>query len=150
MANLILSLRRIAVAVVGFAAIAAPVAVAAQDLPYSPVVEANGVLYLAGHVGLNPEENKLSGNIETETQQALNNIYLTLSGAGSNLSEIVRCQVFLSDIDDYGKMNKAYAEFFPENPPARTTVAVAALPMGAKIEIECTAVRKNGFSQEAL
>ena len=120
---------------------AAPDSDAAQSLPYSPIVEANGVLYLAGHLGRDPETGKLSGRIEDETRHALDAISKTLNSVNATLSDVVRCVVLLDDIDDYGDLNAVYRTYFPKNPPARTTVAVKDLPLGAKIEIECTAVR---------
>ncbi len=128
---------------VGVAAIAAAVLAgqaAAQDAPFSPVVEANGVLYLAGKLGRDPQANKLPGEIKAETRFALEAIRETLEGAGSSLADVVRCNVFLGDIGDFSAMNEVYRTFFPKDPPARTTFAVT-LVAGAKIEIECTAVR---------
>ncbi len=112
-------------------------------LPYSPVVEANGVLYLAGHLGRDPETRELAGEIEAETEQTLKNIGATLQSAGATYADVVRCQVFLADIKDFDAMNAVYRTFFPENPPARTTVAVRGLALDARIEIECTAVKRK-------
>ncbi len=114
---------------------------AAQSLPYSPVVEAGGVLYVAGHIGRNPQTRELAGDIQTETRQTLENIGATLASVGASHADLVRCQVFLADISDFSAMNDVYRTFFPENPPARTTVAVKDIVAGAKIEIECTGVR---------
>lgn len=117
---------------------------AQQALPYSPVVEANGVLYLAGHLGRDPETRELAGEIKAETKQTLENIGATLASVGATHKDIVRCQVFLAGIEDFAAMNEVYRTFFPANPPARTTVAVSGLALNAKIEIECTAVRSAG------
>lgn len=109
--------------------------------PFSPVVEAGGVLYLAGHLGRNPETRAYDPNIAAQTTQTLKNIGHTLSGVGANMSDIVRCQVFMTDITGFSEMNRAYRQFFPTNPPARTTVEVSGLAApDALIEIECTAV----------
>ena len=109
--------------------------------PFSPVVEAGGVLYLAGHLGRNPETRAYDPNIAAQTTQTLKNIGHTLSGVGANMSDIVRCQVFMTDITGFREMNRAYRQFFPTNPPARTTVEVSGLAAPyALIEIECTAV----------
>ena len=117
---------------------------AAPGLPYSPVVEANGVLYLAGKIGRDPLTRELPGNITDETANTLGMIKTELEKTGASMRDVVRCQVFLADIDDFGAMNEVYRTFFPVNPPARTTVAVKDIVLNAKIEIECTAVRGHG------
>ncbi len=119
-------------------------AASAQTLPFSPVVEANGVIYLAGHLGRDPETKKFPKGIKAETKQTLVNIGATLKTVNAGYADIVRCQVFLDNIKDFSQMNEVYKTFFPENPPARTTVAVEKLALNAKIEIECTAVRGHG------
>lgn len=116
----------------------------AQSLPFSPVVESNGVLYLAGHLGRDPETRELAGEIKAETKQTLENIGTTLASVDATHKDIVRCQVFLADIKDFPFMNDVYRTFFPVNPPARTTVAVSGLALDARVEIECTAVRGHG------
>lgn len=116
----------------------------AQPAPFSPVIEANGVLYIAGHLGRDPETRELAGEIKAETKQTLENIGATLASVDATHANIVRCQVFLADIDDFSAMNEVYRTFFPVNPPARTTVAVKGLALDARIEIECTAVRGHG------
>ncbi|MEM9897974.1 MAG: RidA family protein [Pseudomonadota bacterium] len=132
-----------------FAILASAGHVLAQDLPYSPVVEANGVLYLAGKIGRDPETKKLPGNIADETRFALKGVQRELENVGASMTDVVRCQVFLADIDDFSDMNEVYRTFFPVNPPARTTVAVKDIVLGAKIEIECTAVRPQTLLKEA-
>lgn len=110
--------------------------------PYSPVIEANGVIYLAGHLGRLPGTATYpEGGTGPQTAQALENIGATLASVGASHADIVRCQVFLTDIGDFSEMNEAYRPFFPETPPARTTVEASALAGGAMVEIECTAVR---------
>ena len=120
----------------------------AQSLPYSPVVEANGMLFLAGKIGRDPETGELPGDIESETRFILEGVKSELEGVGAAMSDVVRCQVFLADIGDFSAMNGVYRTYFPENPPARTTVAVKDIVLGAKIEIECTAARGHGLSKE--
>ena len=110
--------------------------------PFSPVIEADGVYYLAGHLGRNPKTRVYEPNIGAQTTQTLKNIGHTLSGVGVSMSDIVRCQVFMTDISGFSEMNRSYRQFFPTNPPARTTVEVSGLAApDALIEIECTAVR---------
>ena len=123
--------------------IAAPIS--AQDsLPFSPVVEANGVLYLAGQIGWDSETRKFPKDIETQTHLTLKSIGKILEGENASFQDVVRCQVFLTDPKDFRKMNAIYRTYFPNNPPARSTVAVALAVPEAKIEIECTAVRGHG------
>ena len=94
-------------------------------------------MFTAGQLGLDPETNELvPGGVEGETRQALTNLKHVLEASGSELRNVVKTTVFLRDIKDFADMNHIYAEFFPENYPARTTVQAAALPRGAAVEIE--------------
>lgn len=109
--------------------------------PYSQAVRTESVVYTAGQIGLDPGTMEVvSGGIEAETRQVLNNLKQVLEAASSGLNYVVKTTVFLRDMDDFPKMNAVYAEFFPENPPARSTVAVAALPKGVAVEIEAIAL----------
>ncbi len=117
---------------------AAPAALAV----YSQAVEAGDTLYLAGQIGLDPATRKLvEGGVEAETRRALDNCKAILNAAGYTLGDVVQVQIFLADIGDYAAMNAVYAGYFPENPPARAALAVAALPGGAQVEILMTAVK---------
>lgn len=116
-----------------------------QGPPYSPVIESNGVIYLAGHLGRVPGTATYpEGGSGPQTTQALENIRATLATVNAGMEDVVRCQVFMTDIGDFSQMNEAYRPFFPETPPARTTVEASALAGGAMVEIECTAVRGHG------
>ena len=98
-------------------------------------------MYLSGSLGADPTTgNLVSGGIEDETRQALVNIGSILEAAGLNYSHIVKNTVLLADINDFAALNKIYAEFFTTDPPARSTFQVAALPKGARVEIESIAV----------
>jgi 2-iminobutanoate/2-iminopropanoate deaminase len=109
--------------------------------PYSAGVRTNSFIFTAGQLGIIPETgNIIEGGIENETRQALQNIQHILEEAGSSLNLIVKTTVFLCDMDEFSRMNTIYAEFFRENPPARSTVEVAALPKGAVVEIEAIAL----------
>jgi 2-iminobutanoate/2-iminopropanoate deaminase len=109
--------------------------------PYSAGVRTRGLIFTAGQLGIIPETgNIIEGGIENETRQALQNIQHILEEAGSSLGLVVKTTVFLQDMGEFSRMNTIYAEFFPENPPARSTVQVAALPKGAEIEIEAIAL----------
>jgi 2-iminobutanoate/2-iminopropanoate deaminase len=110
--------------------------------PYSPAIVAEGFVFVAGQGPVNPKTNELElGDVRSETRRTLENIRIILSAAGSSLRDVVRVGVFLADMNDFAAMNEVYREFFPEAPPARTTVGVQ-LPK-IKVEIDCIArVRK--------
>ncbi len=107
--------------------------------PYSQAVELNGTLYLSGQLPLNPATGKLAEGIEAQTRQSLNNLGAILKEAGMDFGDIVKTTVLLSDIANFGAMNAVYAEYFPESKPARVCYQVAALPMGALLEIDAVA-----------
>jgi 2-iminobutanoate/2-iminopropanoate deaminase len=128
---------------------ASAVPVAAQS-PFSPIVEANGVIYLAGQLGRDPETRRYPDDIQAQTGFALDRVKALLTDAGASLSDVVRCQVFMTQIEGFGAMNATYRTYFPVDPPARTTVGIEALAApDALIEIECTAVRGHGQNMEA-
>ena len=109
--------------------------------PYSQAIRTEYLLFTAGQVGLDPSTMEfVEGGIEAQTRQALTNLKHVLETADSGLNFVVKTTVFLQDLGDFAKMNAVYAEFFPENPPARSTVQVAGLPKGALVEIECIAL----------
>ncbi len=109
--------------------------------PYSQAVRTENMVYTAGQIGLDPATMEMvSGGVEAETRQALDNLKQVLEAANSGLNYVVKTTVFLRDMADFPKMNAVYAEFFSENPPARSTVAVAALPKGVAVEIETIAL----------
>jgi 2-iminobutanoate/2-iminopropanoate deaminase len=108
--------------------------------PYSQAVRIDDLVFTAGQTALDPASMQLvEGGIEPQTLQVLTNIKHVLEAAGSGLNYVVKTTVFLTSMDDFAAMNTVYAQFFPENPPARTTVAVAALPKGGLVEIEAVA-----------
>lgn len=109
--------------------------------PYSQAVRAGDMIFTAGQLGLVPDTRQLAGpDIETQARQALENVKAVVEAAGSCLKHVVKSSVFLADIQDWPRLNAVYAEYFPENPPARSAFQVAALPMGARVEIEVVAV----------
>jgi len=100
------------------------------------------MLYTAGMAGVDPQTGKLvPGGIEAETRQTLRNLASILEAGGSSLAAVVKTTVFLQDMGEFSKMNAVYREFFPADPPARSTVQVAALPLGARVEIEAIGAR---------
>jgi 2-iminobutanoate/2-iminopropanoate deaminase len=109
--------------------------------PYSAGVKTDSFIFTAGQAGIIPETgNIVDGGIERETRQTLINIQHILEEAGSSLDLVVKTTVFLRDMADFSRMNAVYAEFFKADPPARSTVQVAALPKGAAVEIEAIAL----------
>lgn len=109
--------------------------------PYSQAVKANGLVFVSGQVGLDPRTGQMVGqDIKTQTRRALDNIRAVLEAAGSSLDRVVKCTVFLRDMNDFGPMNEEYGAYFKELPPARSTVQVAKLPRDALVEIEAVAV----------
>ncbi len=105
--------------------------------PYSPAIVANGFVFVAGQAAVNPDTNELElGDIRSETRRTLENIKAILESAGSSLKDVVRVGVFLSDMKNFDAMNEVYREYFPVDPPARTTVG-ASLPR-IKVEIDCS------------
>ena len=109
--------------------------------PYSLGIRSQGFVFASGTIGIDPKTGKMvPGGVEAETRQALLNLGNILESGGSSLSQVVKTTVFLVDIGQVARMNQVYAEFFPEDPPARSTVQVVALPGGAQVEVEAVAV----------
>jgi 2-iminobutanoate/2-iminopropanoate deaminase len=109
--------------------------------PYSLGVRVGEMVFSAGQIGIDPRSGEVvSGGIEAETRQALLNLQAVLQAAGASLENVVKMTVFLRDINEFGRMNGVYAEFFTAKPPARSAVQVAALPRGVAVEIEAIAV----------
>ncbi|MEJ2013957.1 MAG: Rid family detoxifying hydrolase [Anaerolineales bacterium] len=113
--------------------------------PYSHAIRSGDLLFCSGQTPLEPETMQLAGEtIEAQTQAALSNLERVLQAAGLQLSDVVKASVFLLDMDDFAGMNAAYAAVFGDHKPARTTVAVRANPLGARVEIECIAEFHDG------
>lgn len=111
--------------------------------PYSVAIQTGNLVFTSGQLGIDPATGSLvPGGIEAETRQALTNLRHVLADAESGLEWVVKTIVFLKDMLDFAKMNAVYAEFFTENPPARSTVQAAALPKGGSVEIEAVAILK--------
>ena len=112
-----------------------------EGLPFSSAVRVGDMLYLSGQIGTRPGTRELvAGGVVAETRQTLENVASVLRYAGSGLEHVVKCTVFLVDIADYVDVNAVYAEFFADDPPARSAVAGSGLALGAQVEIECMAV----------
>ncbi len=108
--------------------------------PYSQAVRVGGMIYTAGQVGLDPAQGKLVEGVEAQTRQVFANLAAVLEAGGSSLGQVVKTTVFLADMADFQVMNGVYAEAMGEHRPARSTVEAAALPLGARVEIEAVAL----------
>ena len=108
--------------------------------PYSQAIRIGDFLYTSGQIALDPESGIfLSGEIEEETEQTLKNISAILQAGGVNFENVIKTTVYLSDLNDFTRMNQVYEKYFSQNKPARACVQVAALPKGAKVEIDAIA-----------
>ena len=116
----------------------------ATGLPYSPGILAGDTLYLSGQLGRDPDTAKLvSGGIEAETRQALRNLGEVLKAAGMDYRDVVSVTAFIADFAEFPSFNAAYREVFATDPPARATVQVAGLNLGARVEVQMIAVRSG-------
>ncbi|OGP69631.1 MAG: reactive intermediate/imine deaminase, partial [Deltaproteobacteria bacterium RBG_13_58_19] len=109
--------------------------------PYSQAVAAGPFLFVSGQIPLDLSGQPVKGDIVVQTVQALENLKAILTAAGLSLKDVVKTTVFLADLADFPEMNRVYGEFFPEHPPARSTIQVGGLPRGAAVEIEAVALR---------
>ena len=110
--------------------------------PYCQAIALDGMVFASGQVGLDPSSGQLvEGDVQAQTHRALQNLTAVLEAAGSSLSNVVKTTVFLTSMSNFTAMNEVYATYFGDEPPARSTIAVAELPKGAQVEIEAIAVR---------
>ena len=112
--------------------------------PYNQAIKAGGMLYVSGQIALDPKSGELVNNtIEVETDLVMRNLGEILKEAGSDYSEIVKCSIFIKDMDQFSAINAVYGKFFEENYPARETVEVGRLPKDVNVEISCIALVKD-------
>ncbi|MBX3469904.1 MAG: RidA family protein [Planctomycetes bacterium] len=109
--------------------------------PYSQALIAGDLVFCSGQIALRPDGTLEQGDVAAETRQVLTNLRAVLEAAGAGLGRVVKTTVFLRDMADFQAMNAVYAEFFPAPAPARSTVAVAGLPRGVRVEVEAVALR---------
>ncbi|MDU0894736.1 MULTISPECIES: RidA family protein [Anaerococcus] len=107
--------------------------------PYVQAIGTEEFVFTSGQIPLNPENGELVTEISAAARQSLNNIKAILEESGSSLDKVIKCTVFLADINDFAAVNEVYKEFFDEHKPARSAIQVAALPLGAPLEIEAIA-----------
>jgi 2-iminobutanoate/2-iminopropanoate deaminase len=110
--------------------------------PYSPAVEANDIIFISGQLPVDPSTGEIINDIKAATRQILINIQAILKKTDLDMSHVVKTTIFLKDIKDFPAVNEIYADFFPQEPPARSTIEASVLPREAPIEIEAIAVRK--------
>ncbi|HDQ34908.1 MAG TPA: RidA family protein [Chloroflexi bacterium] len=108
--------------------------------PYSQGIQAGTLIFTAGQLGIDPATGQFAGDVAAQTHQALHNLRAVLQATGSDLEHIVKTTIFVADMGDFKTVNAVYGEYFPAAPPARSTVEVAALPLGGLVEIEAIAL----------
>lgn len=109
--------------------------------PYSQAIEHNGILYCSGQIPLDPESMEIVGdNAADQAKQVMKNLSAVLEAAGSDFSKVLKCSIFLDDMNDFGEVNEVYGSYFKNDPPARETVAVQTLPKSVLVEISCIAI----------
>jgi 2-iminobutanoate/2-iminopropanoate deaminase len=118
---------------------AAPAAVG----PYSQAIKTESLIFASGQIGLDPATGKLQEGLEAQTRQVLANLAADLGASGASMADVVKTTIFLVDISQFAHVNAIYSTAFPTPPPARSTVQVAALPLGALVEIEAIALVKG-------
>ncbi len=110
--------------------------------PYSQAIEVGEYVFCSGQIGADPGTGELVEGVVPQTNRALTNLKEVLGKAGLTLGDVVKTTVFMADLSEYSKMNEEYGKYFPNPPPARSTVQAAALPRGARVEIDAIAVRR--------
>ncbi len=109
--------------------------------PYSQAIVANGLIFTAGQIPLDPATKQVAGHdISTQTEQVMRNLAAVLEASGSSLARVVKTTCYLANLEDFPTFNEIYGRSFPQSPPARSTVQVAKLPMGVLVEVECVAL----------
>ena len=111
--------------------------------PYSQAIRSGDLIFCAGQVGLDPATGEaVQGDVKVQTARILDNLAAVLAAAGSDLAHVLKTTVFLTDMGDFAAMNEIYAQKFGDHRPARSTIGIAALPRGLRVEIECIAIRR--------
>jgi len=111
--------------------------------PYSQALAAGPFVFVSGQIPLDAQGRLVAGDIVIQTVQVIENLKAILAAAGLSLKDVVKTTVYLADLADFQEMNRAYAEFFPQTPPARTTIQAAGLPRGVSVEIDAIAVKRD-------
>jgi 2-iminobutanoate/2-iminopropanoate deaminase len=110
--------------------------------PYNQAIQVNGTLYVSGQIAIIPESGEMAtADIDTETHQVMKNLGSILDAAGYDYSDVVKCTIFVNDMNNFANVNEAYGSYFSVDPPARETVEVSVLPKNVNVEISCIAVK---------
>ena len=110
--------------------------------PYSQAIALGNLLFCSGQVAIDPKDNQvLTGDVKSQTEQVMKNIEAVLKAGGAGFQNVVKTTIFLTDMKDFATVNEIYGRYFPQNPPARSTVQVSGLPKGVNVEIEVLAHR---------
>jgi 2-iminobutanoate/2-iminopropanoate deaminase len=119
--------------------------------PYSQAIRSGDMVFCSGQLGLDPQTGELADGVEAQAERAMRNLQSVLDAAGLGFDDVVKTTIFLADIADFAAVNAVYGTFMPDPPPARSTVQVAALPKGGRVEIEATArrVQVDAYSRPA-
>jgi len=125
--------------------------IAAKDAPaaigpYSQAIEANGFVYTSGQIPLMPDGTLETRGVEHQTHQVMKNLFYVLEAAGAHFNDVIKTTVYLTDMDDFEKMNNVYAHYFGTHKPARSTIAVKTLPKNVLVEIECIALANPDYN----
>ena len=111
--------------------------------PYSQAIKVGNLVYTAGQIGIDPPTGQMREGLEAQTQQVMANLEAILEAAGASFETVIKTTIFITDMANFGVINGIYGAFFKNAPPARSTVAVAQLPLGALVEIEAVALGEN-------
>lgn len=111
--------------------------------PYSQAIDADGIVFCSGQLGLDPATGELAEGVEAQAERALKNLSAVLDAAGLSWADVAKTTIFLVDIGDFAAVNAVYGAVMPDPPPARSTVGIAALPKGGRVEIEAIARRSQ-------
>ena len=114
--------------------------------PYSQAVVVNGMIYTSGQIPMNEKGEIVADDIVNQAHQVLKNLFYVLESAGGHLNDVVKTTIYLTDMDDFEKVNEVYSHYFGHHKPARSTIAVKTLPKNVRIEIECIALANTDYS----
>jgi len=113
--------------------------------PYSQAIVANGMIYTSGQIAMDETGVVVADDVVNQTHQVMKNLFYVLEEAGAHFNDVIKTTIFLTDMDDFAKVNEVYAHYFGHHKPARSTVAVATLPKNVLIEIECIALANTDY-----
>jgi len=114
--------------------------------PYSQAVVANGLIYTSGQIPMDEKGIIVANDVVNQAHQVMKNLFYVLEAAGAHFNDVIKTTIFLTDMDDFGKVNEVYSHYFGHHKPARSTIAVKTLPKNVLIEIECIALANTDYS----